>query len=167
MTQSRNAAAEDTDRIVGFLRGIGLPISEETIPEKTFLPGIEVRDGQLLVDRALLAYPGDLLHEAGHLAVLEPEARACACGTVEGGGAEEMAAIAWSWAALQHIGLAPEVVFHPEGYRGGSQSIIENFSEGHFFGVPWLAYCGLTRERPDPSSPDAAVFPAMERWLRE
>jgi hypothetical protein len=158
---------DDTDSIIAFLAQIGLPVREGTITTTTFLPGIDVTNGTLVIDRAQLRYPGDLLHEAGHLAVLEPSHRATASGTVEGGGAEEMAAIAWSWAALVHLNLPPEIVFHADGYRGGSRGIIDKFSAGHFFGVPWLAWCGLTLERPDPTSPDTAVFPRMQRWLRE
>ena len=158
---------EYTDQIIAFLGQIGVVVVDGAVAPTTFLPGIDVVNGQLVIDRAQLSHPGDLLHEAGHLAVLEPGRRACASGTVEGGGAEEMAAIAWSWAALVHLRLPPEVVFHAQGYRGGSQSIIENFKDGRFFGVPWLAYCGLTRERYDASCPDAAVFPHMQRWVRE
>jgi hypothetical protein len=157
---------DHTDQIIAFLGQIGIRVVDGDVAPTAFLPGIDVVNGGLVIDRAQLIHPGDLLHEAGHIAVLEPERRACASGTVEGGGAEEMAAIAWSWAALLHLSLPPDVVFHAEGYRGGAQSIIENFTDGRFFGVPWLAYCGLTRERYDPTCPEAAVFPKMQRWLR-
>ena len=167
---------EFTDSILDFLRGIGLPISESSVAEGSFLPGIAVQMGGLVVDRATLRHPGDLLHEAAHLAVMPPAARATACGVVEGDGGDEMASIAWSWAALVAIRLPPEVVFHPEGYRGGSASIVEDFGEGRYFGVPLLAWWGMTddpdqrrRARAAGVSPDddeRFVFPAMRHWLR-
>jgi hypothetical protein len=71
----------------------------------------------------------------------------------------EMAAIAWSWAALVHLRLDPAVVFHEEGYRGGSQSLIDNFSMGRFIGGPMLRWMGMIA--------DERHFPSMSRWLRE
>ena len=66
-----------------------------------------------------------------------------------------MAAIAWSWAALVHLRLDPAVVFHQEGYRGGSQSLIENFSMGRFVGVPMLRWMGMiTRQHHFRRCPD-------------
>lgn len=134
-----------------------MPFRCEKIHEQTFLPGIEVRHGVLTFDPERLLYPGDLLHEAGHLAVLSGSERAIAHGLVGDDAGREMAAIAWSWAAALELGLAPSAVFHPAGYKGGSNSIIENFTGGHYFGVPMLEYYGLTGR---------GEFPVMRRWLR-
>ena len=59
-----------TQRIAEFLRSIGLPVRAGAIPDATFLPGIHMERGGLVADEARLCYPGDLLHEAGHLAVM-------------------------------------------------------------------------------------------------
>lgn len=155
---------EPTRTILAFLRSIGIEVRPATLDEKTFVPGIAIGSGRMFVDPRRLAHPGDLLHEAGHLAVLSPDEREAEVPTCDAAG--ELAAIAWSWAALAHLGLSPDVVFHEAGYRGGSQSIIENFSSGHTFGVPWLAYLGLTNERPKAEEPEAPVYPAMARWMR-
>src|SRR5262249_47941140 len=32
-------------------------------PEPTFLPGLDIRHGAILLDEARLSYPGDILHE--------------------------------------------------------------------------------------------------------
>ena len=40
------------------------------LPDACFLPGVRVDRGRLLVDEARLLYPGDLLHEAGHVAIM-------------------------------------------------------------------------------------------------
>ena len=55
-----------------------------------------------------------------------------------------MMVIAWTYAACLEIGIDPRIVFHPDGYKVGSESILENFGEGRFFGVPMLQYVGLT-----------------------
>ncbi|AJQ93333.1 hypothetical Protein YC6258_01285 [Gynuella sunshinyii YC6258] len=69
-----------------------------------------------------------------------------------------MAAIAWSWAACTKIGLAAEILFHPDGYKGGSKNYIEAFSTRGGFGHPLLAYWQMCR-------PDE--YPTMEKWLRD
>jgi hypothetical protein len=152
------------ERILTFLTRIGIGVRERPLPATTFVPGILVEAGGLVIDREKLSYPGDLLHEAGHLAVVVPSARATLNDDLKSGPGKEMAAIAWSYAAARHIGIDPAVVFHPAGYKGGAQSLLENFNAGRYLGVPMLQWYGLTRERDDGSG--AAVYPAMSDWLR-
>jgi hypothetical protein len=144
--------------IVGFLEEIGVPLRFVTASPGGTMPGVAMVRGALVIDLAGLEHPGDLLHEAGHFALLAPDERA----GVEPGdqldNGDEMGAIAWSWAALVHLGLDPAVVFHDAGYLGGATSIIENFTAGRFFGVPILQWRGLTS--------DTAPFPHMSAWLR-
>jgi hypothetical protein len=146
-----------TDRIASFLNGIGLPVCAGEIPDGTNLPGIYAARGRMVIDEERLAHPGDLLHEAGHLAVTPASKRNSLEGDTGEDGGEEMAAIAWSYAAAVHLGLSPAVVFHDAGYRGSSESILENFSAGRYFGVPYLKWIGLTGD----------AYPGMTRWLRD
>src|SRR5215216_3999851 len=119
--------------IVQFLRRIGLAVEAQPLDEETVLPGIQIHHGVILIDPTKLKYPGDLLHEAGHLAVKPEEERRQTGGDVGNDPAEEMMAIAWSYAALVYLQLSPEVVFHAQGYRGGSQALIDSFTQGHTF----------------------------------
>jgi hypothetical protein len=146
---------EAKDRIAGFLARVAIPLTLEPAGDG-LLPGLNVRNGGIVADPARLSYPGDLLHEAGHIAVTDPALRPTLC-EVSGDPGEEMAAIAWSWAAAAELGLDPQIVFHADGYRGGSATIIEAFSSRRWFGVPLLAFWGMTEE---------ALFPRMIRWLR-
>lgn len=146
-----------TQRIARFLDGIGIPVRAGRLEEPTFLPGIMIDGGRLLVDEERLLHPGDLLHEAGHIAVMSPETRGRIRGDLGQAPGDEMAAIAWSYAALLHLGLEPEVVFHPDGYHGESDAIIANFGQGRYFGVPMLQWYGIV---------DQDSYPAMQRWLR-
>ncbi|HEV7643269.1 MAG TPA: hypothetical protein VGO50_04935 [Pyrinomonadaceae bacterium] len=147
---------EITVPMAAFLNQIGIETRVGEVPDDTFVPGIEVRKGALIYDEAKLKYPGDLLHEAGHLAVMTPGERAEANATVETGPGEEMAAIAWSYAAALHINIDPKIVFHPDGYKGGSKMILENFAAGHYFGVPLLDLWEMAEE-----------YPRMAKWLRD
>ena len=157
-------------RIANFLDDIGLTVRTAELSEPTFLPGIRIDAGDLIVDESQLRYPGDLLHEAGHLAVAEPARRAMTTGKIEPPagqrGGEEMAAIAWSYAAAIHLGLDPGFVFHDGGYRGDSDSLLENFSEGRYVGVPLLQWMGLTVERAQAREANIEPYPAMIAWLR-
>jgi hypothetical protein len=145
------------ETIAGFFAEIGLPFQFAELPGPTFLPGVAIQRGVLTIDREKLLYPGDLLHEAGHLAVLPPAERTEADGDVGPDGGMEMAAIAWSYAAALHLGMPVEVVFHDEGYLGGAANLRQNFAQRRYIGVPLLAWMGLTI---------GDRFPAMDRWLR-
>ena len=153
------------EQIIRFLLGIGLEVKRGEIQQTTFLPGIAVDCGKLIVDESQLLYPGDLLHEAGHLAVIPAESRRQKRNDLGKKAAEEMMAIAWSYAALVHLGLEPSVVFHPDGYRGGSQALIENFTQGRYIGVPMLQWIGLTADEKRAPEMGIKPYPNMITWL--
>lgn len=157
--------ADAAAAIVAFLTRIGIPVRAGTLEGETFLPGLAVRRGELVYDPARLRWPGDLLHEAGHIAVTDPELRPALDAPSDDPG-EEMAAIAWSWAAAVEIGLSPEILFHEGGYRGDGKALIENFSNGRDVGVPWLAAWNMTTEIHRARKFGGKPFPQMERWLR-
>ncbi len=154
-------------RITAFLGEIGLAAELNDFADATFLPGIKVAQGVIFVNEERLAHPGDLLHEAGHLAVVPREQRLRLGDNMESTPAEEMMAIAWSWAALKHLRLDPAVVFHPAGYRGHSAGIIEAFSAGRYFGVPMLQWVGMTFDNPQARERGVEPYPWMVKWLRE
>ena len=143
--------------IAAFLNEIGLPVEIGEIQGDTFLPGIHAASGILRIDLARLRWPGDILHEAGHLALLTPEQRHDTQGDVGDDGGDEMGAIAWSYAAAIYLQLDPAVVFHAGGYQGGSEAILANFAAGRYMGVPILAWRGLCV---------TDSYPLMTRWLR-
>jgi hypothetical protein len=158
-------SSPDARRIAAFLEEIGIELLLEPLDGTTFLPGLTIRDGRLIADPERLEWIGDLLHEAGHIAVTDPALRPTLCEASEDPG-EEMAAIAWSWAAALAIGLDPQILFHAGGYRGASKAFIENFSAGRYLGVPMLHYFGMTVE-PRRAPREGEAFPAMRCWLRE
>ena len=153
-----------TERLAGFVREIGINVRAAELPDGTFLPGLDIRDGGILVDEARLAHPGDILHEAGHLAVTAAgERNAPTLAPTDG---DEMAALAWSYAALKHLALDPAVVFHPQGYKGGSASLIEAFNGPGGPGLPLLQWYGMTAAPKAAAEQGVAPYPHMSRWLR-
>jgi hypothetical protein len=56
---------------------------------------------------------------------------------------------------------------HENGYRGGAQSILDNFREGRYFAVPTLQWIGLTAEPRRALELGVPPFPHMLKWLRD
>lgn len=155
----------DTLRILAFLGEIGIPVTQGAITGDRFLPGIQIRDGGLVLDPAQTFYPGDLLHEAGHIACTDPARRATLC-EVQNDPGEEMAAIAWSYAAARAIGLDTRTLFHADGYLGGSEALVVAFDDGRGPGPPMLQYYGMSAEPHQAERHGLPAYPQMARWLR-
>jgi hypothetical protein len=157
-------------RIAAFLDTIGVPVETAYLGEGTFLPGLALDHGKLLVDEPRLTYPGDLLHEGGHVAVAPAVARPLLTGSVDVPGVDldelEHAVVPWSYAAAVHLGIAPSVVFHPGGYRGRSEDILRTFAFGVYPGVPLLEAAGMTATGARAEARGVAPYPHMLRWLR-
>ena len=82
------------------------------------------------------------------------------------GGGYEMAAIAWSYAALRHLDLDISIVFHEGGYKGDSEALIENFSSGRYIGVPILQWLDKTLGGESAKRAGVEPYPHMIKWLR-
>jgi hypothetical protein len=147
------AAAE----VIGtFLTSAGIPFAVTPLTGPSFVPGLAINAGVIQIEPDGEAHPGDLLHEAGHIAVATPGCRA-ALSEVGIDGGDEMAAIAWSVAAARACGVPLDVLFHADGYKGGANNLVADWEAGQPFGVPLLTWYGMT---------SAETFPVMTRWLR-
>ncbi|MEO7976971.1 hypothetical protein [Flavobacterium sp.] len=165
-----NKQFPELKKLLLFLNEIGIDIIEKEL-QTSFLPGLSLGPNCLYIDFEKLLYPGDILHEAGHLAVTTAEERKIA-GTDEMASdwpsqGEEIAAILWSFAAVRHLALPVEFVFHPKGYKNGSEWLISNFNSGNYIGLPFLEWAGLAlgKERAEKEGKEA--FPKMLKWLRD
>jgi len=160
-----------TEKIVEFLREIGLEVISRQLDEKTFLSGIFIEQGKMFVDEDKLAFPGDLLHEAGHLAVAPARLRGLLSDEVALPGFEmdaiECGAIAWSYAAALHLELDPRVVFHEAGYKGHSESLLFSFSLGVGVGINVLEDAGMTATGENAAKINIPPYPQMIKWLRD
>ncbi len=146
---------------ISFLSEIGIGVFEREIEGNTFLPGLEIEKGVLFYDFQKLLYPGDMLHEAGHIAVTTKAERDQLKNNVitnnkdkEG---DEMAVLLWTYAACVKLGIVPEIVFHKDGYKGSADWLVENFTNKVYIGLPLLKWMGMTNDN----------FPEMIKWLRD
>jgi hypothetical protein len=163
--------AEHYASIFAFLTRIGVPIVEETLPADTFLPGIVLRAGGLVVDPEKLMWPGDLLHEAGHLAVL-PRALRYEAQDDDPNHAEiefagELEAMAWAYAAAVELGMPAEVLIHDGGYNGKARDLLQMYSFGVYPGLRGLCATGMTAAPGFMPDCGPVQYPRMLRWLRE
>jgi carbamoyltransferase len=160
------------EKITTFLNEIGIETRFEKIERETFLPGILIDKGKLIIDEEKLLYPGDLLHEAGHIAVMKPEDRVANSGNIgeqkskNDADGEELMAIAWSYAALHYLNLDPQVVFHPAGYKGAAEWYIEQYTSGNFIALPVLQWIGLCYDPKNARIHGVLPYPNMIKWLR-
>lgn len=154
-----------------FLNEIGIDIIEKELDETTFLSGLALGPNCIYVDFEKLLYPSDILHEAGHLAVTTASERKLV-GTdampkewpAQG---DEIGAILWSYAAICHLKLPLEYVFHPNGYKNNSDWFISNFSNGNYIGLPLLEWAGMTLSKDLATAEGKKAFPVMQKWLRD
>lgn len=157
-------------RIMAFLHEIGLAVTEAEVPADSFLPGLRIVQGGLRVDLERLRWPGDLLHEAGHLAVVPAALRGgmddalAELPPVPHGG--EIEATVWAWAALLHLQLPSAVLFHDGGYHGHAAGLRTTFELGVYPGLPGLVAAGLTAPPGQAAALGVAPYPHMLAWLR-
>ena len=144
-----------------FLAEIGISVKKQEIEGETFLPGLLIENGVLVYDPQKLLYAGDLLHEAGHIAVTAKDKRPALNGNVIEGDpnkdGEEMSVMLWTYAVCKKLDIPIDVVFHPDGYKGDNEWLMENYENGTFIGLPLMKWMGLTDDE----------FPKMIKWMRD
>lgn len=158
-------------KILAFLNEIGINIIEKQLDESTFLPGLALGPNCVYIDYEKLSYPGDILHEAGHIAVTSPTDRArigietMAKDWPSQG--EEIATMLWSFAACKHLNLPLDYVFHAGGYKGSSNWLMDNFDTGNYIGLPFFEWTQMAYSKEKAVEMNVSAFPEMVKWVRE
>lgn len=162
---------EALDPIVAFVRSIGIGVEFGPGAQDGFLPGVNIHKGVIHVDPDTLVGSGDVLHEAGHIAILprrfhdglgrDLEAdthRLIAEEVGPGIPADPILAVpceqgefmaqAWSYAAALHIGLPPACIFFPGSYKHhdyeGQHPMERWIESGTHYGLQALARVNMT-----------------------
>lgn len=158
------------DTCVQFLNEIGIETIYRKISNKSFLPGLLINNGAIIIDKETLEYPGDILHEAGHIAVVpandRPRLSERNIPTRKDREQEEIMAIAWSYAACMYLLIDPFFVFHEKGYRGGRDYITDSCHLKSYVGLAMLERIGLTVNEKNARRLNVPSYPHMTRWLR-
>lgn len=188
------ATRGDVRTVVEFFRSIGLAVKPKS-GAIGFVPGIEIENGTLFIDKGS-CLPGDLLHEAGHLAVLPSLFRRQANTdldvvmetmgeylSADATGGEntlsrailqsgECEATAWAWAAGMHLGLPANVIIQPkanmDGDDEGAPGIRLALSANSYFGINGLQAAGWCAVRGGAYAKALGlpVYPNLAFWLQ-
>lgn len=153
-------------RCLAFLAEVGIAVDWlGAADEVQLLDGLAIINGRLLIDPTVAVWPGDLLHEGGHIAAAAPEDRP-SLGPIVADTTDEMMAIGWSWAAAKQCHLSPQHLFHSGGYRGDSAQLIKAFTLGQHIGAPMLGFYGMCMDFHTGLAEGKPSYPTMLRWLR-
>lgn len=182
-----NKRKENLEKTINFLNEIGLECEIEP-GANGFLSTVRIERGKLFVDPSALA--ADILHEAGHLAVLpgrfrsivgkdigkiqtlifktvdfenpdEGEARAALqCGDQE--------ATAWAWAAGKKIGLDDQSIIDGASYAGEGKNIRIMLSTNRYMGINGLAAAKFCVVPPGYLGKhlNLPTYPELKMWLQ-
>ena len=157
--------------ILHFLEKIGVPFQFISIDTNTYVPGINIHDGSLQIDLEKLTFPGDLLYEAGRIALAPAAVRSTLTHPIDNQldfdvATNSMMTIAWSYAAALDAEIPIEVLLHPEGYKGQNESIQYGFQSGQYIGLPMLQFLGMALDANNAAQKGVQPFPVMQIWLR-
>lgn len=152
-------------RILPFLEEVGIEVDWIGAHKEQLLDGLAIVGGRILIDPETPVWPGDLLHEAGHIAVVDAADRPT-LGPLVADPTDEMATIAWSYAAAFSCDLSLRHLFHDGGYRGDSAALITSYATGRYIGAPMLGLYGMTADLRTALAEGLPAFPVLSRWLR-
>lgn len=137
----------DLKKAIAFLKKIKVPLREspphELCPASTFFPWVWIEDSTIVYRKAKVDV-GQLLHEAGHLALMPPAKRALATPSalLNGPVFGDLAVEAWDYYAALAAGIFPMIVFAKnfdnQGYR-----VYTQLYKGEHHGISLLKSIGF------------------------
>lgn len=165
--------------VASFLELIGLETEEVAAVPGSFVPCVEIQCGRLRFTPDAL--PSDLLHEAGHVAIMPANFRRMLTGDLDdvvGQVFEDLIrrglepdhpmtrallqcsdteATAWAWAAGRHLGLPDDQIITDQDYDGSGAEVRACLKMRCYFGINGLQAAGMCAAR---------HYPSMTRWVQ-
>lgn len=174
------------NQVVEFLIAIGLPVVR---CERTggFVPDVRIVNGALHVTDQATA--PNVLHEAGHLAIIparyrplmdddieagiermmeaidwsDPDAPECRMATQCG----ETEATAWAWAAGIHLGLEHTDIIADEDYGRQGAGVRWRLEHDAYLGINGLCHAGFCGRGELGRKRGLPLYPALSYWLQQ
>jgi hypothetical protein len=185
------ARAEQLERVLHFLRGIGIPclVDARTRTLGGFLNDVRIDSGGLIVKSDALV--SNALHEAGHLAVLpgkyrrmasddvdevakfmldetanEPPDSPLSIATMQCGDVESTA---WAWAAGVYLGVAPQDIIRHEQYGRTGVQLRYSLAAHAYIGINGLSRAGFCVVRPGVLEKHRGLpaYPKLAMWVQK
>lgn len=174
-------------RTIAFLQAIGLPVTVcEHLDKDGFFERVRVKAGGLLIQPD--AATSDVLHEAGHLAVVPRRFRSALSDNVDEGieammekldwddpdEAEcraalqcgETEATAWAWAAGIHLNLVPEQIIADSDYDGAGEVNRVRLANDAYLGINGLCHAGFCGRGELGRRQGKPIYPKLAFWLQ-
>lgn len=177
--------------VVSFLNSIGLKTTitqDMSFFQKTFIKNILIKDGELLINNKTTI--SDLLHEAGHLAILHPQYRKLANNNISGvlkkmimeinvlqkenqkyQYCEDECATAWAYAVGVHLQLQDKIIIHKKQYQNTGADVIFGLKHNCHRGIKELQYAGFCVQRSSAKLleefADLPVYPQLAKWVQD
>jgi hypothetical protein len=153
--------------LITFLDSVGIQARSGSVDITTPFSGVLIDHGTLVLDEDQLMNVGDALHEAAHIAVAPVSRRPKDFGWISAHNHEELATIAWCWAAVCHLSLPAKHIFASDAFRQAGGITITKLARQHDCpGVVYLAQWGMTIERRRHAVLRGLTFPRMISWVR-
>lgn len=173
--------------VLDFLGHLGLPVhAVSRVPEGSFMATVFIRDGGLeVLPQATVA---DVLHEAGHLAVIPSRFRTYAQDDVDQAiermfealadeaddtplmtaamHAGETEATAWAWAVGCYLGLPSDVIIQDADYDGTGADIRTALTHGAYQGIQGIGHAGFCARGARDRAQGRPTFPTLAYWLQ-
>jgi len=170
-------------KIIDFLNSIGIRTKYCSYPIKGFLPNVFISAGVLYYTEDTL--PSDILHEAGHIAIIPEEYRAFCTGDMEkcvqtiwakakaAGELEEIdgymcrallqasdvEATAWAWAAGKFLEIPEAEIILDSQYEGNGKNIRFMLSTNSYFGINGLRAARMLKS--------VREYPVLQKWTQK
>lgn len=180
----------ELDRTVAFLKEIGLPVTvDATLRGEAFFERVQIEAGSLRVHPEALV--SDVLHEAGHLAVVPARWRHLIDGNVDEGiqrmfeeadrldlppdgpesrallQAGEAEATAWAWAAGKHLGFPDDTIIRDSDYSNEGPWIRRGLALDEYLGINGLCYAGFCGRGLLGRRKKLPIYPNLAFWLQD
>jgi hypothetical protein len=177
---------EERERLIAFLSEIGIDVIVGSDTNGGFLDTCKIEKGHLIASPNTPI--SDILHEAGHLAILPEIYRTKVTGDSDEVireihksiflahgedhpfpraivNSSDQAATAWAWAAGRHLGIAPEKIIQDSDYDNSGHDMRIMLSTGMYAGIHSLAHAGFCQTKRNPYVNEGAVWPELNYWV--
>lgn len=181
----RSLTGNDPDlvaRVLGFLKGIGIPCRYGNVG-RSFINNVFIKDGGLVINSKSVV--ADILHEAGHIAIIPSNLRHHAKGDLEALELEvskaldaitydqwanddpaakallqlsDTEATAWAWAAGKHLDIPEPLIIEDEHYDGNGASMRIMLGVGQYLGINGMVASRMLSKISD--------YPILQRWTQ-
>lgn len=168
-------------KTIEFLNEIGIKASFGTISDASFLKTVEIRDGDLIISDDCPLH--DILHEAGHVALIPQKFRILLNGSVYDCAekiysqlseyekydvdnppvrslihASDTEATAWAWAAGKYLDIPNNLIIPPCSYEMTGNSIRLCLELNQYLGIHGLKAAGFMKS--------VRQYPRLDYWTQ-